>query len=71
MQGLISGSIDLDKIEYLKRDAAMCGVPYGEIDVDRLLNSLVIVPHPESGLPGVGVHEKGWRRGVVAVPKYR
>lgn len=59
LQGLISGSIDLDKIEYLKRDAAMCGVPYGEIDVDRLLNSLVIVPHPHSGAPTVGVHEKG------------
>lgn len=59
LQGLISGSIDLDKIEYLKRDAAMCGVPYGEIDVDRLLNSLVIVPHPETGAPTVGVHEKG------------
>ena len=36
LQGLISGSLDLDKIEYLKRDALMCGVPYGEIDVDRL-----------------------------------
>ena len=32
LQGLISGSLDLDKIEYLKRDALMCGVPYGEID---------------------------------------
>ena len=59
LQGLISGSIDLDKIEYLKRDGAMCGVPYGEIDVDRLLNSLVIVPHPDTGAPTVGVHEKG------------
>src|SRR3954469_14066703 len=26
LQGLISGSLDLDKIEYLKRDAFMCGV---------------------------------------------
>lgn len=59
LQGLISGSIDLDKIEYLKRDATMCGVPYGEIDVDRLLNSLVLVPHPEHGRIAVGVHEKG------------
>ncbi|MCC6244781.1 MAG: HD domain-containing protein [Gemmatimonadaceae bacterium] len=59
LQGLISGSIDLDKIEYLKRDATMCGVPYGEIDVDRLLNSLVLVPHPEHGRMAVGVHEKG------------
>lgn len=59
LQGLISGSIDLDKVEYLKRDAAMCGVPYGEIDVDRLLNSLVLVPHPVHGTATVGVHEKG------------
>ncbi len=58
LQGLISGSIDLDKIEYLKRDATMCGVPYGEIDVDRLLNSLVVVNTTE-GTRGVGVHEKG------------
>ncbi|MBC8090147.1 MAG: HD domain-containing protein, partial [Phycisphaerae bacterium] len=59
LQGLISGSLDLDKIEYLKRDAFMCGVPYGEIDVDRLLNSLVLVSHPETGRATVGVHEKG------------
>jgi len=43
LQGLISGSLDLDKIEYLKRDALMCGVPYGEIDAERLLNSLTVV----------------------------
>ena len=59
LQGLISGSLDLDKIEYLKRDALMCGVPYGEIDVDRLLNSLVLVPAPETGRPTLGVREKG------------
>ncbi len=59
LQGLISGSVDLDKIEYLKRDGTMCGVPYGEIDVDRLLNSLVLVPHPEHGRQTIGVHEKG------------
>ncbi len=59
LQGLISGSVDLDKIEYLKRDALMCGVPYGEIDVDRLLNSLVLVPDPESGRRRIGIIEKG------------
>ncbi len=59
LQGLISGSLDLDKIEYLKRDAFMCGVPYGEIDVDRLLNSLTLVPHPDHGHPAVAVAEKG------------
>ena len=59
LQGLISGSLDLDKIEYLKRDALMCGVPYGEIDVDRLTNSLVVVADPDSGRPTVGILEKG------------
>ncbi len=59
LQGLISGSLDLDKIEYLKRDAHMCGVPYGEIDVDRLTHSLVLVPDPDSGVRTLGVVEKG------------
>lgn len=59
LQGLISGSLDLDKIEYLKRDAFMCGVPYGEIDADRLTNSLVVLKDPGSGKPAIGVLEKG------------
>jgi uncharacterized protein len=59
LQGLVSGSIDLDKIDYLKRDAMMCGVPYGEIDVDRLLDSVVIVADPATGRVGVGIMEKG------------
>jgi uncharacterized protein len=59
LQGLISGSLDLDKIEYLKRDALMCGVPYGEIDVDRLIHSLTLVTDPATGRATVGVSEKG------------
>jgi HD superfamily phosphohydrolase len=59
LQGLISGSLDLDKIEYLKRDALMCGVPYGEIDVDRLIHSLTIVTDPMSSRLTIGVAEKG------------
>jgi uncharacterized protein len=55
--GLISGSLDLDKIDYLSRDARSCGVPYGTLDVDRLLASLTLV-ETERG-PEVGVHEKG------------
>jgi uncharacterized protein len=59
LQGLVSGSLDLDKIEYLKRDARFCGVPYGEVDVDRLLHALAVVTDPATGRPEVGVHEKG------------
>jgi HD superfamily phosphohydrolase len=59
LQGLISGSLDLDKIEYLKRDAFMCGVNYGDIDVDRLVNSLTLVHDPERNVRTVGISEKG------------
>ncbi len=57
LAGLVSGSIDLDKIDYLKRDAVMCGVPYGEIDVERLLACLVVVEL--DGRRTLGVREKG------------
>jgi HD superfamily phosphohydrolase len=58
LSGLISGSLDLDKIEYLTRDARMCGVPYGTVDVDRLLNSLTVITRGD-GSRLVGVREKG------------
>jgi HD superfamily phosphohydrolase len=59
LQGLISGSIDLDKLDYLRRDAFMCGVSYGEIDVDRLINALIVLRDPDTNRPGVGMIEKG------------
>src|SRR6476659_9041850 len=59
LQGLISGSIDLDKLDYLRRDAFMCGVSYGEIDVDRLINALTLVADPLDGEARVGMVEKG------------
>ncbi len=58
LQGLISGSVDLDKIDYLSRDARNCGVPYGAVDVDRLLAALVLV-EAGTGRREVGVQEKG------------
>lgn len=59
LQGLVAGSLDLDKIEYLKRDALMCGVPYGEIDVDRLIQSMRVVEDPATGRGAIGLREKG------------
>jgi HD superfamily phosphohydrolase len=58
LRGLVSGSLDLDKMEYLRRDARFCGVPYGEVDVDRLLQGLILLRDPASGRYEVGVHEK-------------
>lgn len=59
LAGLISGSTDLDKLEYLRRDALMCGVPYGVIDVDRLMHALVVVTDPTTGRATIGVRAKG------------
>ena len=59
LQGLISGSLDLDKMDYLKRDALMCGVPYGEIDEDRLMHALVVLDDPATGRRATGVRAKG------------
>src|SRR5206468_12567778 len=43
---------------YLSRDAWMCGVPYGVIDVDRLLTSLTVASDPD-GRRTLALHEKG------------
>jgi len=58
LAGLVSGSLDVDKLDYLSRDAWMCGVPYGVIDVDRLLTSLTLAPGGD-GHPTLALHEKG------------
>ncbi|MCY4398382.1 MAG: HD domain-containing protein [Gemmatimonadetes bacterium] len=58
LRGLVSGSLDLDKMEYLRRDARFCGVPYGEVDVERLLQGLAVLRDPVTGAWEVGVHQK-------------
>ncbi|HWZ28288.1 MAG TPA: HD domain-containing protein [Gemmatimonadales bacterium] len=57
LAGLVAGSLDVDKLDYLSRDAWMCGVPYGVVDVDRLLSSLTLVER--QGRPTLALHEKG------------
>jgi HD superfamily phosphohydrolase len=39
---LLSGALDVDKLDYLPRDARACNVPYGGVDVARLQSSLRI-----------------------------
>ena len=50
---LLHSSFDMDRVDYLQRDARSAGVPYGNIDVGYLLNSLRV---SETGM--VGVAEK-------------
>jgi HD superfamily phosphohydrolase len=59
LQGLVSGSLDLDKIDYLRRDSLFCGVPYGAVDVERLLESLTLARESEDAPLEVAVTEKG------------
>ena len=37
---LLCGNIDADRMDYLLRDANQTGLPYGIIDIDRLLHTL-------------------------------
>lgn len=39
---LISSSFDMDRLDYLLRDSAATGVPYGQIDLNYLLNNLQV-----------------------------
>jgi HD superfamily phosphohydrolase len=42
---LLSGALDVDKLDYLPRDARACNVPYGGVDVARLQSALRIHPN--------------------------
>lgn len=37
---LISGQLDADRLDYVLRDATMCGVKYGIFDLDRIIHTL-------------------------------
>jgi len=57
VRGLLSGALDVDKLDYLPRDARACHVPYGGVDTTRLLDSLRIVE--VDGEPRIGIDDKG------------
>ncbi|MBI3994031.1 MAG: HD domain-containing protein [Candidatus Lambdaproteobacteria bacterium] len=47
LKQIISGEIDADRMDYLRRDAHFAGVSYGVFDLDRLIQSLSCVATPE------------------------
>ncbi|NWJ95264.1 MAG: HD domain-containing protein [Chloroflexi bacterium] len=61
LRNLISGALDTDKLDYLVRDSHYCNVPYGMVDVQRLLDSLRIWPEEDSGRDSLQlvIDEKG------------
>lgn len=57
LRGLLSGPLDVDKLDYLPRDARACHVPYGGVDTTRLLASLRIMT--VNGQRRIGIDQKG------------
>ncbi len=55
---VISGELDVDKMDYLLRDSLFCGVRYGSFDLERLLDTIVPLQGPTGGW-GVGVEGGG------------
>lgn len=56
---IVSGELDVDKMDYLLRDSLFCGVQYGSYDLPRLLDTMLPLKDPETGEWGVGVYEGG------------
>jgi HD superfamily phosphohydrolase len=57
LRRLLSGPLDVDKLDYLPRDARACNVPYGGVDVTRLLGSIRVLETPTGAR--LGVSDKG------------
>jgi HD superfamily phosphohydrolase len=56
LSSILSGPIDIDKMDYLERDSLHAGVPYGNnFDQPRLIGSLCVNQHGD----GLAVTEKG------------
>jgi len=56
LRSILSGPIDIDKMDYLERDSLHCGVPYGRnFDKNRLIESLLL---NEAG-DGLAISYKG------------
>jgi HD superfamily phosphohydrolase len=56
LRSILSGPIDIDKMDYLGRDSLHCGVPYGRnFDKHRLIQSLVL----NAAGDGLAISSKG------------
>ncbi|MBI4281040.1 HD domain-containing protein [Candidatus Uhrbacteria bacterium] len=59
LRRLISGELDVDRMDYLLRDAHFTGVPYGKYDLPWLLQTMSAVVR--QGCPSLVLHERGLR----------
>src|SRR5215213_6788747 len=49
LRGVLSGALDMDKLDYLPRDARACNVPYGGVDTARLIDALTVARIEQPG----------------------
>ena len=60
LQQIVASQLDVDRMDYLVRDAHFSGVSMGQIDVGYLIRSLGVIPHP-GGATSLGLVAKGVR----------
>lgn len=60
LQEMLSGNIDVDKMDYLLRDSLNVGVHYGKYDIDRLINTLTIDDTDQPESPCFMIEEGGF-----------
>lgn len=53
LNSILSGTIDIDRMDYLLRDSYFAGVSYGEVDIDRIFNIIDVKNNQ------IVFHEKG------------
>jgi len=56
---IVSGELDVDKMDYLLRDSLYCGVRYGNYDLGRLLETITPLRDPTTREWGIGIDEGG------------
>ena len=56
---LVSGEVDVDRMDYLLRDSKECGVVYGIFDVTRIQDSLSLYADPTDGILHLAINFSG------------
>ncbi len=63
----VSGTLDVDRCDYLLRDAHATGVPYGRYDLDWLLRSLTFAPASGPSAPPLAIDGA---KGIVSLESF-
>lgn len=59
LRQFVVGEMDMDRTDYLWRDSLHCGVEYGKFDFRRLIESLTVIKHPDTGRLQIGIERGG------------